>query len=207
MMRILLIVLLGMGAISVAAVGAVYTSVISFAQKNSPVANPNPPDGQVRAAEPAGAASAAQNRPQPKVVKQETYGDWVSTCLEAPQSKEVRCSIAQQLVDSTSKTPVFVWQIRQDGKGGLIASWQTPRSVLLNRGIAIDAGSPKPIVVPFETCGQRYCRAVGAISPEYIALLSKAEKATATFVLRNGKPATLQLSVKGLADGLVALQN
>jgi invasion protein IalB len=203
-MRILLGVFLFLLAVTTAAAVALYTGAISIAQQ-TPVPTPNP-SAPAQTAAPAPGGQQQQPRPQPTVTKRETYGDWAYVCLEEPQSKAVRCSISQQLADEQSKQNVFSWRIVQDGKGGLVGVWQTPAQVLLNRGITIDAGSQKPIAVPYERCGQRSCRAVAALAPDYVDTLSKAEKAVATIVLRNGRAVTLPLSVKGLADGLAALK-
>lgn len=205
-MRILLIVLVVLAVISIGAVAAVLTGLISIPRQGAavPASSPNAP---VAASQSASApVGAAQNRPRPTVVAQEAYGDWAYTCLESPQSKEVRCSIAQQLADAKSKAAIFSWRIGQDGKGGLVSVWQTPRTVLLNRGITIDIGSPKPIGIPFETCGQNLCRAVAGLKADYVASLAAAEKAIVTVVLRDGKAVNLTLSVKGLGDALAALQ-
>ena len=183
---------------------ALFTGAISIAQQ-PPVPTPNP-GAPAQAAAPATGGQQQQQRPQPTVTKQESYGDWAYVCLQDPESKAERCSISQQLADEKSKQNVFSWRIVQDGKGGMVGVWQTPPQVLLNRGITIDAGSPKPIAIPYERCGQRSCRAVAALAPDYIETLSKAEKAVATIVLRNGKAVNLPLSVKGLADGLAALK-
>jgi invasion protein IalB len=207
-MRILIGVFLFLLAVTTAAAVALFTGAISIAQQ-PPVPTPNPSaPAAAQSAAPAGNGAGQQQaqRPQPRVVKRETYGDWIYVCLEDPEDKTVRCSIAQQLADEKSKQSIFSWRIVQDGKGGMVGIWQTPPQVLLNRGITIDAGSPKPIAVPYERCGQRTCRAVATLAPDYIDTLSKAEKATATIVLSNGRSVNLPLSVKGLADGLTALK-
>lgn len=201
-MRILIGVFLFLLAVTTAAAVALFTGAISIAQQ-PPVPTPNPGAPSQTAAP---AAGQQQQRPQPRVVKRETYGDWVYICLENPQDKAVRCSLAQQLADQQSKQNVFSWRIVQDGKGGMVGVWQTPPQVILNRGITIDAGTPKPIAVPYERCGQRSCRAIAALAPDYIETLTKAEKATVTIVLSNGRAVNLPLSVKGLADGLAALK-
>lgn len=205
MIRILIIVVLVLAAISIAVVVAIFTGLISFPHQSTAVSTTGP-SRLAAAAQGAPQAAGGQNRPAPKVVAQQAYGDWVYTCLEAPGSKAVRCSIAQQLAGSKTKGAIFSWRIGQDGKGGLVSVWQTPRTVLLNRGITVDAGWPKPIAIPFETCGQRFCRAVAGLKPDYVAMLATAEKATVTIVLRDGKAVNLGLSVKGLGDALAALQ-
>jgi len=88
----------------------------------------------------------------------------------------------------------------------LVGIWRTPNSVLLHQGIKLDAGTPEPIVIPFETCGGGLCQAVVKLNEDFIKALSTAQKATATIVPVGGDPVTLTLSVNGLADGLAALR-
>ena len=104
-----------------------------------------------------------------------------------------------------SRAPVFLWRIVQDGKGGFVGVWQTPTGVLVNRGILLDAGTPQPIAIPFEYCGQGGCEATGNLASDFLESLGKAQKASATIFGRNGKGLTFQLSVKGLGDGLAEL--
>lgn len=199
-MGVLVGILLVISVVSTAIVVALVTGVVSVAQLGGAAPKSNP---GVTAAPTANAPT----RPPLTVTKRETYGDWLYTCFEASQSKEVRCAIAQHLTDSKSDVTVFSWQIEQDGKGGLVGTWQTPRGVLLNRGIALDFGTPKPVSIPFETCGRQHCRAVAGLTPDYLAALATAAMATATLTLPNGKEITFRLGVKGLADGLAALKN
>jgi invasion protein IalB len=201
-MRMLLSLFFALLVVSIAAGVALLTGAISIAQQDPPVPALNP---GVAAAPPAPVASAPPQN-QPKVVKTETYGDWIYSCFEQPESKEVRCSISQRLSEAESKAAVFLWRISQDGKGGLVGVWETPAGVLLTRGIVLEAGTPKPISIPYESCLGGGCRAVAGLAPDFIEALSKTEQATATVFKRNGEGVKLALSVKGLADGLSALR-
>jgi invasion protein IalB len=149
------------------------------------------------AAPPAGA--------QPKTTRQEDHGDWRLTCVQAPAASAPSCSIMQKLVDSKSGNPLFIWRIAQDGKGGFVGIWQTPEIVLLTRGLTLDAGTPKPIVVPFESCGNGACQVVANLTPDLLAALSKATALSASFVLNDGQQLKLPVSPKGLADAIAAL--
>jgi invasion protein IalB len=144
-------------------------------------------------------------KPAPKVTNKKTYGDWIYTCLNFPNA-QVRCSIEQTLSNSQTKKPVFQWRIAQDGKGGLVGIWQTPTGVLVNHGMVLDVGTPKPIVIPFEYCAPGGCEAIGNLAADFLATLTKAEKASATLYGRDGKGITYPFSVKGLSAGLAALK-
>ena len=148
-------------------------------------------------------------RPQPRVevTDRRTFGDWLYTCAKLTTGTDVRCAISQQLADEKSKSPIFLWRIAQDGKGGLVSEWQTPSGLLVSRGIVMEAGTEKPITIPFEACLPEGCRAVATLAPDMIEKLLKADKATATiFPVNNSNGVKLTLSVKGLSDAMAALK-
>ena len=153
---------------------------------------------------PAPAPSTSQAA-APKITNQKTYGDWQYSCLNFADGK-AQCSIVQTLSDTKTKQPVFQWRIGQNGSGGLLGIWQTPTGVMVNRGIVLDVGTPKPIAIPYEYCGQGGCEATGNLATDFLASIGKAQKATATVFARGEKPITFPISVKGLADGLAALK-
>jgi invasion protein IalB len=162
------------------------------------------PNTAVPKTAPAPAASTAQAA-APKVTNQKNYGDWLYSCLSFADGK-AQCSIVQTLSDAKSKQPVFQWRIGQNGSGGLLGIWQTPTGIMVNRGIVLDVGTPKPIAIPFEYCGQGGCEATGNLAPDFLTSIAKAQKAGATVFGRGAKPITFPISVKGLADGLAALK-
>jgi invasion protein IalB len=153
-----------------------------------------------------GQPPAAQPPEQPQVVAQETMEDWIYVCQELPSTGARGCSIHQRLSDAKTQANVFLWRISQDGKGGLVSTWAAPDGVLLYRGVGIDAGTPKPIVVPFETCVNGQCRAVAILNEELIKIFTEAENITVTIVGLNNKQFSLPISTKGLARGIEALQ-
>lgn len=153
------------------------------------------------------AAIPATNAPAtaPKVTSTKTFGDWIYTCLTFAGGK-IRCSIAQTLSNSETKKPVFQWRIAQDEKSGFVGIWQTPTGVLVNHGIVLDIGTPKPITIPFEYCAPGGCEAVGNLAADFVATLATAQKASATLFGRDGKGINYPFSVKGLNAGLAALK-
>jgi invasion protein IalB len=154
------------------------------------------------------ADSATPQAAPEEVVKQATYGDWTYACVKAGSGGDVRCVIAQQLVDSKSKAPLFRWRIVRDDKGGMIGEWDTPSGMLVNQGIVLDAGWDKPARIPFQTCVAGGCRATASLAPDAIDRLAKAEKAVVTLFPAGGNAGGVQigLSVKGLPEALAALR-
>ena len=175
------------------------------AAQNQPVTA----DGAAQPASPGPAAGepAAPAQPRLEVTKQATFGDWVYTCVKLPTGTDSRCAISQQLSDSKTKAPLFLWRIVEDGKGGLIGEWQTRSGIMVNRGIVLDAGTEKPIAIPFEACMPDGCRAVANLAPDVVATFAKATTATATvFPVGNNGGVKLTLSVNGFSDALAALK-
>ena len=189
-------------AIGLSALGAIGVSCLpvrpAAAASSVPTPTPRPvPD--------TGTATANAPAAAPKVTNKKTFGDWVYSCLTFADAN-THCSIAQTLTSAQTKKPVFQWRIAQDDKGGVVGIWQTPTGVLVNHGIVLDIGTPKPITIPFEYCAPGGCEAVGNLAADFVAALAKAQKASATVFGRDSKGVTYPFSVKGLADGLAALK-
>ena len=94
----------------------------------------------------------------------------------------------------------------EDGKGGFVSTWQTPTDIFVGRGLTIEAGTPKPLVIPFQLCTTRGCQAVAGVEKGFLDTFAKTDKATAKFVIINGREITINVSVKGLPDALAQLE-
>jgi len=160
---------------------------------------------------PAGAPAApdanGQPPPQPKVINQKTFGDWIYSCVELPNNGGTPCGIAQQISIAKTKQTLFLWRITDDGKGGFVSTWQTPTDIFVGRGLTIEAGTPKPLVIPFQLCTTRGCQAVAGVEKSFLDAFAKTDTATAKFVVVNGREITIKVSVKGLPDALAQLQS
>jgi invasion protein IalB len=205
----LVVVASGLGAaMYMGAVSTAQPQRTAQAEESAPVPRvaPGPAPAPAGGAAPAATAPGDATTPQPKVTKKETYGDWIYSCVELPDNGATPCAIAQQISNAQTKQTVFLWRINQDGKGGFVSIWQTPTDIFVGRGLTIDAGTPKPLVIPFQICTTRGCQAAANVEPGFLETLGKAEKATATLYLINGQPVTINVSVKGLPDALAQLQ-
>lgn len=168
-----------------------------------PPAETHPP---VAAATPAPAAPPAPPASQStRLLRDEAFGDWRFVCVEVKEGAPPNCSASQQLKVAETGNAVFIWRIVQDGRGGLVGIWQVPETVLLSAGLTLEAGTPQPIAIPFESCGTGSCRAVANLAPDFIASLSSAKTLSASVVLSNRQPLKFPLSPAGLGDALTAL--
>jgi invasion protein IalB len=151
-------------------------------------------------------AAAATVPPPVTVLPGRPIGDWILNCGLNPQTAKKQCTIAQQLTDQKSKSVVFAWLIGNDGNGNLVAIWQTPTGVMVNRGVVIDIGADKPEDVPFTSCIAGRCEAVASLGPDFVSALAKATRATATVQAVSGQDMTFRLSVNGLAEAIDAVK-
>lgn len=130
-------------------------------------------------------------------------GDWLYDCEDGDKSV---CVVAFQIADKATGNITFSWLIGSDPTGKFQAVWQTPTSILVNRGIVLDAGTEKPITLPFTACVPGFCEAAANLAPDFIETLLKTNKASATVQAVSGKALTFNISVDGLADGIIALK-
>jgi invasion protein IalB len=142
---------------------------------------------------------------QARVLRDETFGDWRFVCVEAAEGAAANCSAIQQVLVAETGAAVFVWRIVQGARGGLVGIWQVPETVLLAAGLTLNAGTPQPLVIPFESCGGGSCQVVANLAPDFIETLSRAETLSASVVLTNRQSLTIPLSPDGLVDALAAL--
>ena len=138
------------------------------------------------------------------MVHDQAFGDWRFVCVQAPDATE-SCSAIQQLRVAETGAAVFVWRIMQDGRGGLVGIWQVPETVLHAAGLLLDAGTPQPVAIPFETCGDGSCQAMANLTPAFIEKLSSAKTLSASVILTNRKPLKFPVSPTGLVDAIRAL--
>ncbi len=136
----------------------------------------------------------------------QSFGDWKLDCGVNARTSKKQCTIAQQLTDDVSKSVIFAWLIGNDGEGNLVAVWQTPTGVLVNRGVVIDVGAEQPIAVPYTSCITGRCEAIANLAPDFIRALETATKATATVYTVTGQGMTFTLSVNGLAAAIDAVK-
>ncbi len=185
------------------------TGAISTAQPTAatavPIPTPRATTAEAGATGTAGAATQGDAAPKVIVTKKATYGDWIYTCAKRQESDPVRCAIAQQLSDAKTNSPLLLWRIAQGDKG-LVGEWQTRRGVMAAHGILLDAGTKKPITIPYQFCTATGCQAVAQLAPDFVEALAKTQKATATIYPIGAKGIVFTFSVKGLPDALAALK-
>lgn len=188
-------------------VSGIAVIVVSTAEQGSWSLNfPMPWASQPAAASQEAAAAKEAAPPAVTVLRGQPIGDWIFNCGMNPRTSRKQCTIAQQLTDKRTQSVVFAWLIGDDGDGNLVAVWQTPTGVLVNRGVVVDVGADKPISVPFTSCISGHCEAVANLALDFIDILTRATKATATVFTVSGERLTFSLSVNGLAQAIDAVK-
>ena len=132
-------------------------------------------------------------------------GAWDYSCTDEPASAR-QCSISQSITEGANGSLAFAWTITADPEGNMSAVWRTRTGVKVSRGIIIEAGTPKPIVLPYEDCTPRFCLSRANLAPDFVTTLKSATTARATITSVNGAAMTFQIDTDGLADGLTLLQ-
>lgn len=138
-----------------------------------------------------------------KPVRDESIGDWRLTCMAADGAES--CSALQQLRLAETGAAVFMWRISQSDTGELVSLWQVPEDVQLGAGMMLSAGTPKPIVMPYDSCGGGSCRVVGNLSEAFVKVLAEQQAISVSVVLQDGRPLAFPVSAKGLSAVLTAL--
>lgn len=162
-----------------------------------------PATAQTQAVQPTPASAPAGQR-QVKITDARDIGDWKYSCAELDDGQR-GCSIVQQIVREEPRQMLLSWRILRGADGKVRTLMHTPQAVTLNRGVAIEAGLDKPIVVPFERCGDESCVVSAQLAADFIATLAKAEKVAVLYTLQYGRAIRIPVSVIGLSDGLGAL--
>jgi invasion protein IalB len=152
------------------------------------------------------AAEKESATPAVTVLQGQPIGDWTFNCGLNPQTSRKQCTIAQQLTDKRTQSVVFAWLIGDDGDGNLVAVWQTPTGIRVDRGLVVDVGTRQPIAVPFTACITGRCEAVANLAPDFVDTLAKATRAMATVYSVAGEPLYFSLSVNGLAEAIDAVK-
>jgi invasion protein IalB len=178
-------------------------SLASVLPANIPVPWASSPAAASPETKPAADQSA---QPAVTVLRGQPIGDWVFSCGVNPQTSKKQCTIAQQLTDEKTKSVVFAWLIGNDGSGNLVAIWQTPIGILVNRGVVVNVGDERPVSVPFTSCVTGHCEAIANLAPDFIQTLARAASATATVYTVGGQGLTFRLSVNGLAQAIDAVK-
>lgn len=155
----------------------------------------------------AGLAATAAWADTAKPNTDQAYGDWVLHCTK-PKDGENACALHQKIMASDTKLPVAAFAIARNK-----SSHELRLAVILPLGLDIPAGvagKAGTAALPFtiQTCVRRGCIASTQVDDKLLEALHGADTFTTTFKMRSvTDPTTVPVSLKGLDDGLKALES
>lgn len=135
------------------------------------------------------------------------FGDWVLRCHKINDS-EPGCVLHQKMMSTETKLPVAAFAIARNKE-----SHNLRLAVVLPLGLDIPAGvsgKAGATAIPFtiQTCVRRGCIASTQVDDKLLETLHGADTFTTTFKMRAvTDPTTLIVSLKGLDEGLKALES
>ncbi len=96
----------------------------------------------------------------------EAIGGRMMSCGVGPRRCGQQVTVAGQRTDERIQPLVFAWLIGGAGEGGHLAVWRFSTVVLVTRGIAVDAGTAKPIAASSSACTSGHCVATANLASE-----------------------------------------
>jgi|GEM_PF-6103891 len=175
---------------------------LAQAQTGAPPVPLSPPPAQPGAAAQTGAPAQPQ---APVETARQEIGDWIYSCATIGDGSQ-RCAISQQLSDSQSNATVLLWRMVRAPDSSIVANWQTPTGILVERGMLLAAGTPQPVRVPYRSCSARSCEAVATLADDFLQTLAATTEIAITIVAEDGNAVTIPMSVDGLAQALTTLR-
>lgn len=133
------------------------------------------------------------------------YGDWVLRCVKASDGKEL-CALHQKIMSQETKLQVAAFALaRNPDSSSLRLAAVLPLGLDIPAGVTGKAGET-PISFTVQTCVRRGCIASAQVDDKLLESLRGNDSFTTTFKMRSvADPTTLAVSVKGLEEGLKAL--
>jgi len=158
------------------------------------------------ASQPPAAATANAAAPPHRVrmSDQRSHGDWRHACLTRDDGRRA-CSIVQTLLHKETRSLLLSWRIVGDGRS-LTSIWQTPKDVVLDRGLRVDAGLPDPVMLPYQGCNASHCVASIRLPDDLVNRLKNVPGLAVTMILADGQPLRLPISTRGLAAAIEDLR-
>lgn len=172
------------------------------------------PAGTIALAEPPAAAGPGSQAPktapkapaQPKPEVAGQFGDWALVCVESKDNaKPAPCVLVQRLVEASSKKTVFNLTIGYGPQGKLVLIVRAPLGVALAKGVEMSLDPQTVHRAAFNSCLPDGCQAVLVLSSDLQQQMRKTEQAQLTVYGLDGKAFRAASSLKGLGDGLGAL--
>ena len=135
----------------------------------------------------------------------ETFGDWSIVC-SAPAAGQRACEVDTAVILRGQSAPfsrIAITRAGKDKPARIVAL--VPVNVSIAPGVKVEGDADKSAIsLPFRTCVPSGCFAEAELSKEQVQAFRTPATAAGrlTVVDASGKPATLQLSLRGLNEAL-----
>ncbi|WP_187972703.1 invasion associated locus B family protein [Aquibium microcysteis] len=170
----------------------------------APSVTPSPPVAAPSDGSPPGPVGDAATHRRVAVSDQRSHGDWRHSCLTREDGVRA-CSIVQTLLHKETRSLLLSWRIVKEGRS-LTSIWQTPKNVVLARGLRIDAGLPDPVMLPYQGCNANNCVASIRLPDDLVNGLKTVPGLAVTISLADGQTLRLPISTRGLAAAIEDLR-
>lgn len=136
----------------------------------------------------------------------QSFGDWVLHCKELRKG-ETACALHQKIASKETRLPVAAFALsRHKDSHELRLSAIVPLGLDIPAGVSGKVGDV-PLTFTVQTCIKRGCVASTTVDAKLLDSLRANQSFTATFKMRSvADPVSLPVSLKGLAEGLKALE-
>jgi invasion protein IalB len=140
--------------------------------------------------------------------KGDRFEDWTVNC-EAPKppATKQRCFILQNILVKDSRQPILLIAVGLLGDNRRPAAVLTvPLGVFLPAGLTLTVPDAAPVLMVFETCTPKGCRAALALAGDVLAGMRKGGKAQITLMDGRRRQINLPVSLKGFDAGFSAVE-
>lgn len=155
----------------------------------------------------AAGASSAVHAAEAKPNGDQPFGDWVLHCTKTTNGEQV-CALHQKILASDTKLPVAAFALaRNKDSHELRLAAILPLGLDIPAGVSGKAGAA-PLPFTIQTCVRRGCIASTTLDDKLLEALRGTDAFSVTFKMRIvEEPTTMPVSLKGLDEGLKALES
>lgn len=134
------------------------------------------------------------------------FGDWVFGCKALAAGKNA-CFLSQSVMAKKGNRRLLMLSLGNniEKKENELAA-MLPLNIYLPSGVSATVGQDKPFSFVVQRCSRQGCVATAKVDSSLLKSLQSGEKITVKFSTKtDGKPAEVEATLKGLADGVKAL--
>ncbi len=140
---------------------------------------------------------------------QKEFQGWLVSCV-TPAEGDTVCTLLQTLQGKNKNTnqPVFIfsWGITVDKERVEQSILRTPLGTDLDKQIKIKFPDLDPVAVNYNVCNPSGCFGQFAFSKSWVNALTRNESAKITYLFKNGRDMTLDVSLAGFSDAYAFFQ-